>query len=182
MRTGLIFVVRPVLASVSMATPQRVASPSAGAKRPCGDAGEEAVERFVDFDTDDGVEIPAHAGVGHQRGAALEDAVVGGGDVGVGADDERSAAVEEEAHGLDFGRRLGVKVDDHGIGLLAERAGGDGGFDGAEGIVDRVHEDAALRVDDEHAMAVAALDEIGAAAGRAGGEVDGAEQSAVRAR
>ena len=95
----------------------------------------------------------------------FEDAGVGGGDVGVRADDEAGAAVEEKAHGLDFRGRLGVEIDEDGVGLLAQRAGVDGGLDGAERIVDRVHEDAAQRVDHQHAMAVAALDQIGAAAG-----------------
>ena len=50
------------------------------------------------------------------------------------------------------------KSSDDRIGLLAQRAGRDRGFDGTERIVDRVHEHPALRVDHQHAMPVAALD------------------------
>ena len=92
--------------------------------------------------------------------------------MGVGADDEAGAAVEEKAHGLDFRGRLGVEIDEDRIGLFAERAGGDRRFDGAERIVDRVHEHAAQRVDHQHAVAIAALDQIGAASGRARRHVD----------
>src|SRR6185312_13854248 len=52
----------------------------------------------------------------------------------------------------------------------------DGGLHGAEWVVDRVHEDAALGVDDQHAVAVAAFDEVGAAAGRRRMEVDRPQQ------
>ena len=50
--------------------------------------------------------------------------MVGGRLMGVGADDEAGAAVDEMAEAHLFGRRLGVEIDDHRIGLLAERAGG----------------------------------------------------------
>ena len=60
-----------------------------------------------------------------------------------------------------------MEIDDDGVGLFAQRAGGDGGLDGAERIVDRLHEDAAQRIDHQHAMAIAAFDEHGAAPRRA---------------
>ena len=55
----------------------------------------------------------------------LQDLVVAGRLVGMGADDEAGAAVDEmrEAHLLRG--RLGMEVDDHRVGLLAERTGGE---------------------------------------------------------
>ena len=59
---------------------------------------------------------------------------------------------------------------------LLERAGGKLALDRGERIVERVHEDASHGVDDEHARAVARLDQRGAAARRAGRKVDRAQQ------
>ena len=61
--------------------------------------------------------------------------------------------------------------------LLAERAGGELAFDRGERIVERVHEDAAHGVDHERALAVLGVDQGGAAAGRAGGIIDRADQA-----
>ena len=61
-----------------------------------------------------------------------------------------------------------MEVDDHRVGLLAERAGGELAVDRGEGIVERIHEDAAHDVDDEDARAVPGEEDAGAAAGRAG--------------
>ena len=49
-------------------------------------------------------------------------------------------------------------------------------LDGGEGIVERIHEHAAHDVDHQHARAVLGVDQRGAAAGRAGREVDRAQQ------
>ena len=87
--------------------------------------------------------------------------------MGVRADDQRDAAVEVMAERLLLARRLGVEVDDDGVGLLAERTGGELAVDRRERIVERIHEDAAHGVDDEHARAVPRDIEAGAAAGRA---------------
>jgi len=51
-------------------------------------------------------------------GAAGEDATVGGGDVGVGAEDGRDATVEVPAHRHLLARDFGVEVDDHRILLV----------------------------------------------------------------
>src|SRR5271157_4212136 len=63
---------------------------------------------------DDGIVRAGHADVGDVSGAPGEDALVGGGDVRVRADDHGYFAVEIPAHGLFFGRGFSVHVhDDH---------------------------------------------------------------------
>ena len=75
--------------------------------------------------------------------------------VRVRADDEAGAAVDEMAEAHLLRGRLGVEVDHHRVGLLAERAGGEYALGGLEGIVELgMHEDAAHDVGDEHARAV----------------------------
>ena len=93
-----------------------------------------------------------------KRGAAGQDALIGGRRVGVRADDEARAAVDEMAHRLFLARRFAMHVDDDRVCALAERTGGELALDRGERIVERVHEDAAHHVDDEHALAVLALD------------------------
>ena len=63
-------------------------------------------------------------------------ALVGGGYVRVRADHRRSTSVDEEAHRLLLAGRLGMHVDDNGVGALLEAAGGELGIDGAEWIVE----------------------------------------------
>ena len=86
--------------------------------------------------------------------------------------DEAGAAVAEIAHRLLLARRLGVHVDDDGVGALPQRTGGQLAIDRGEGIVERVHEDAAHGIDDEDARAVPGLEQRRAAARRAGGIVE----------
>ena len=88
-----------------------------------------------------------------------QDPVVGGRHMGVGADDEAGAAVDEMAERLLLAGRLGMDVDDDGIGGLAERAGVELALERREGIVERVHEDAAHHLDDEEARAACGLDQ-----------------------
>ena len=49
-------------------------------------------------------------------------------------------------------------------------------LDRSERIVERIHEDAAHGIDDQHARAVSAFDHRGTAARRAGGKIDRAQQ------
>src|SRR2546430_12870444 len=86
--------------------------------------------------------------------------------MGVGADDEAGAAVAEEADALLLAGRLAMEIDDDGVRGNAERAGAELALEGCEGVVERGHEDAAERVDDERVPAVLGLDQRGAAAGR----------------
>ena len=68
-----------------------------------GHAGEEAVEDEFLFYTDDRVVGAGHAYVGLVGGAVVQDALVGGGDVGVGSEDGGDAAIEVPAEGNFFG-------------------------------------------------------------------------------
>ena len=82
--------------------------------------------------------------------------MVGGRRMRVRADHEAGAAVAEITHRLLFAGRLAMHVDDDGVGVRAERTGGEFALDRGERIVERVHEDAAHGVDDERALAVLA--------------------------
>ena len=106
-----------------------------------------------------------------------QDAVIGGRHMGVRADHEAGAAVAEMAHRLLLAGRLAMHVDHDGVGGLAERAGGEFALDRRERIVERVHEDAAHGVDHQHALAVLGVDQRRAAARRAGGIVERADQA-----
>ena len=96
--------------------------------------------------------------------------------MGMSADDQAGAAVTVKTHRLLLARRLAMNVDDDGVGRALERAGGKLALDRRERIVERVHEDAAHGVDDEHARAIARVDQRRAAAGRAGRKVDRPQQ------
>src|SRR4051794_29123293 len=85
----------------------------------------------------------------------------------VRADDEAGAAVTEEADTLLLAARFAMEVDDDGVSRNAERTGAELALERREGIVERRHEDAAERVDDQRMLAVLGLDQRGAAAGRA---------------
>jgi len=65
-------------------------------------SGEEAGEDEFFFYADDGVVRAGHADVGLVGGALGEDALVGCGDVGVGAEDGGDASVEIPAEGYFF--------------------------------------------------------------------------------
>ena len=86
----------------------------------------------------------------------------------MGADHDAGAAVAEMPHGLLLARRLGVHVDEDGVGALPQRTCRKLAVDRCERIVERVHEDAAHRIDDQHPRAVLGFAQSRAAAGRAG--------------
>jgi hypothetical protein len=115
----------------------------AGGLEFAGHSGEEAGEDELLFDADDAVPGAAHAHVGLVGGATGEDARIGGGDVGMGAEDGGHAPVQMPAHGHLFRGGLGVDVDQDDLGLddFEQRV------DGAEGVIVGVHEDAALEID-----------------------------------
>ena len=121
--------------------------------------------------------VAGHADVGDEAGAARKDARVGGLDMGVGADDEADAAVDEMAERLFLARRLGMEIDDRCVAAGAKRAGGEFPLDALEWVVERVHEHAAHQVDDQHLRSARGLEQVGAAPGRAGGVVGRADQA-----
>ena len=106
-----------------------------------------------------------------------QDAMIGAGRMGMGADDQARLAVDEMAERPFLARRFGVEVDDRGVARLAERASAKLALDGGERIVERVHEDAAHHVDDEEPRARPALDQRRAPSRRARGEIDRADQA-----
>ena len=175
-RTGATFFARPLLSSVSTAMPHKVAGAVGRLEARARHLAQETVERLVLLHADDRIEIAGHADVGDEGGAARQDAVIGGRRMGMRADHERGAAIGEIAHRLLLAGRLAMDVDDDGVGVLAERAGGQLALDRREGIVERIHEDAAHGVDDQRALAVLGVDQRGAAARRAGRIIERANQ------
>ena len=95
----------------------------------------------------------------------------------MGADHQADAAIDEKAHRLFLTGRLAMHVEHDGVGAGFERAGGEFTLDGSERIVERVHEHAAHGVDHQRALAVFGVDQSGAAAGRALGIIDRADQA-----
>jgi len=109
----------------------------------------------------------------------VEEALVCGGDVGVGAEDGGDAAVEVPAEGGFFAGGFGVEVeeDDFGVGVALDHDEELVGF--TEGVVGGGHEDAALHVHDGVLGAVAELTLVESEAGCAVREVGGAEDAAA---
>ena len=140
------------------------------------------MQRLILGHADHGIVVAGHADVAHEGGAAGKHAQVRGRAMGMGADHEADAAVAEIAHRLLLARRLGVQVDEDGVGARAQRTGSDFAIDGGERIVERIHEDAAHGVDHQDPRAVLGLDQRRAAARRAGGIVDRPHQAAARVR
>ena len=96
--------------------------------------------------------------------------------MGMGADHEAGAAVAEKADALLLAGRLAMEVDDDGVGGLPKRASFELLVDDGKGIVERRHEDAADRIDDQHTPAVFGVDQRAAAAGRASRKIRRADE------
>ncbi len=136
-------------------------------------SGEEAVEDKVGFDADDGVVGAGHADIGDVGCALREDAGVGGGDVGVGAEDGSDASVKIPAESDLFAGGFGMDVEDDEFGL--ECVEDLVGF--AERVVAGRHEDAALKVDDGVGLASREFSFVDAESGSADGVVGGTEDA-----
>ena len=138
-----------------------------------GHSGEEFFQDQILFHADYAVIGAAHAYVGLVGGSAGEHALVGGGDVGVRAQNGGDAAIQVPAHRhlLAGGFCVEVYHDDFGFDVGEQRVGG------VEGIVGGVHENAALELD--HRVGNAALrgSLIDAPAGNAGLEIGGTQDS-----
>ena len=102
-----------------------------------GHVGPEAGGGALLGHADDAVVVAAHAGIGLVGGAAGQDGVVGGGHVGVGADDEADAAVEAVRVGELLAGGLGVEVGDDGLDAGAELVAGQQLGGAAERAVER---------------------------------------------
>lgn len=108
-------------------------------------------------------------------GAVGEDALIGGGDVSVGADDGCDAAIEIPAESYFFAGGFAVEIQENNFcGDLAEEFVG---F--AEGIVATGHKDAALEVHDGVGLAGGEFALVDAEAWGADGVVGGAKDAAA---
>ena len=135
-------------------------------KTPGGDPAQETAERLVLRHADHEVIVARHADVGHERRPAGKDTVIGRRRMGMGADHRSHrpsikwpiacfslVASACMSMMMASASRLSGQIDE----LARDRR---------ERIVERVHEDAAHGVDDQHLGAVARLEQRGAAAGR----------------
>jgi hypothetical protein len=144
-----------------------------------GEAGRHGVEETLHdallLHADDGIVRAGHADVGDIGGAAREDVLVGGGDVGVRAEDDGNFSVEIPAHGLFFRCCFGVHIDEHHFDIA--RDFGELAVGGAERVVDGNHEGAALQVENGVADAFFRAAHEEAAAGRAIRKIRGTQQA-----
>lgn len=141
-----------------------------------GHAGEEVFEDAVFAAAEDGVVGTGHAEVGDIGGAGGEDAGVGGGGVGVGAEIEGDFAVEVPAHGDFFGGGFGVEVNDFDFDVAGDF--GEHAVHGAEGVIDLdSHVEASHDLEDGAADAGAGGDDAPAFADGGGGKVAGADEA-----
>ena len=131
------------------------------------------------MNTDDRVIGARHAYVGLVGGAVGEDALVGSGDVGVGADHGGKAAVEIPAESYFFAGGFAVEIeeDDFGFGLAGDLGEEFVGF--AERVVAGGHEDAALEIHHSVGLARGEFALIEAEAGGADRVVGGAQDTAA---
>src|SRR5262245_66621559 len=83
------------------------------------------------------------------------------------ADDEARAPIAKVAHCLLFARSLAMDVDDDRVGRLLQWTDGKLALNRRARVVERVHEDAAHCIDDEHASAGLGLDQRDTATGSA---------------
>ena len=95
------------------------------------------------------------------------------------ADDERGAAVDKVRHGHFFAGGLGVHVDHGRVAGDTERTGAKLPFDRREGVVERVHEHAALHIDHENLLASRRRVNIRSASRRARRVVHGPQQTGL---
>jgi hypothetical protein len=123
------------------------------------------------------VQRASHADVGLVGRTVLQDAGVGGGHVGVRAQQGADPAVEKKAHGLLFGRGLGVEIDqDRGHLVLLQEI-----VDGGEGVVDRgLHEHPPLQADDQDRVSAGGTVDHGAVPRGRGVVVQGPENALFR--
>ena len=172
----------PVLSSVSTIAAQSVPSPSAGDRRSPGIFLRKRWTAIVLLHADHRIVVAAHADIGLVGRAAGQHPGVGGRNMAVGAQHRRHAAVAVMAHRLLLAGRLAVHIDQDEMRRAAERILGELRIDGAERIVERIHEQPAHDIDDDDLLAARRLKQVGAPARRAGWEIDSAAAAACPAR
>src|SRR6266508_2019625 len=128
-----------------------------------GDARQEALQDDVFVHPDTAVARSYHAHVGDVSGAPGQDPGVGGGDVGVGADDGAGAAVQVPAHGrlLGGGLRVHIAEDDPDLGV-----GGQDSVGRPKRVVQGVEKDPADQVDHQDPLTARVDDAPSQARGR----------------
>ena len=137
-------------------------------------AVDEPSERGVDRHADDRIVRAGHADVGEVSRALGQDALVGGLDMRVRADNGGDAAVEMPAHGDFFGCRFGMEVDEDDARLRSQ--GVDFAQRPANGSSSGVMKTRPIRLSTPTGSPVRVRAEVAAAARHAGGEVRRAKQ------
>src|SRR5215472_3279524 len=127
------------------------------------------------FHADDRVVRAGHAHVRDIGRAPGKDAFISGGDVGMSAYDGGNLAVEVPTHRDFF--RSGFSVHVHDYDLRIAGNAGELGRGRAEGVVDRRHVRAALKIQDGASDAALGVPDVEAPAGRAIREIRGTQQA-----
>ena len=161
-------VAKPVVSSVSTAIAQNVAGPFAGSNLPDGMRRTKRCSGSALFMPMTEIMVAGHADVGDERGAARQHAMIRGLHMRVRADHQARAPIAEMTHRLFLARRLAMDIDHDRVRRALERTGGKLALRCRERIVERIHEDAAHQVDDQHARAVLRIEQHHAAPRRAG--------------
>ena len=136
-----------------------------------GTASECGFHYTIDAAADDAFERAGHADVALEGGAIGEDALVGGGDVSMGAKDCGGPAVEVAAHKLHFAGGFGVEIDESNADVV--RHGRKYAVGGLPRVVDGLHEQLPEQAGDSNRNAVASFYDTPIAADRFGREVRG---------
>jgi len=96
--------------------------------------------------------------------------------VGVGADNKADPPIDERAQGLLFAGRLGMEIDDDGIGRVPQGAGNQLLLDSPERAVHLRHVDPAQRVHDKYLCPIARFIKPRAPARRSRRKIDRPDQ------
>jgi hypothetical protein len=139
----------------------------------------EALQRDRLVHADHRIVVAGHADVGDVGGAAGKDLRIGRRHVGMGSGGQRGAAVGEVRERHLLAGRLGVQVDHDRLHVAAEPMPRELGLERAEGIVVSAHEQAAHDLDHQELAPALQRELNAAAAGRAGRQVERADQAVI---
>ena len=124
------------------------------------DAGGEAPQGLFLLVADDAVIVGAGPGIGLIGRTTIEDLAVGGGHMGVGADDQAGPPITKMTHGHLFGGGFGMHIDNGRITDLTQGAGIQLAVNRGEGVIEGVHMDPAQEVDDQNPVAAIGLKQL----------------------